>query len=158
MFPAVRPKKTQVTQLHTALTNIMKDRTFHNTTELYNVLSELDASELQRTYDTLKRHPTRQMRHELAQKNEHSGEYQDKYSVGNSQPSSMIKQVERAGDCLPKPSCFCDRLVELSAKMDKINDKLCQNLPSHDTANISKMSVDTEAKPTVSFWKRILKH
>jgi hypothetical protein len=86
-----------------------------------------------------------------------SGELQDRDLVGNSQTSSTIKQAERAGDCLPDSSCSCDRLVELSAKMDKINEKLCRSFPSHDAANISKMSVDNTAKPTVGFWKRIFK-
>ncbi|KAJ5900912.1 uncharacterized protein N7473_004982 [Penicillium subrubescens] len=101
-----------------------KDRTVHNTTKLYKVLSELDDSELQRAYDSLKRHSTWQMRHELAQNHERSRELQDRDSVGNSQTSSTTKQGERACDCLPGSSCSCDRLVELSAKMDKINEKL----------------------------------
>lgn len=147
-----------MTQLCTRLAKNCKGRAVNNTNELYKALLELDDSEVQRTYDSLKRHPTWQMRHELAQKHEHSGECQGRKSVGNSQPSSTTKQVGRASGCLSDSSCSCDRLVELSAKMDKINEKLCQSLPSQDTVNISKMGVDTTAKPTMSFWKRFFKH
>jgi hypothetical protein len=150
-------KTTEMAQMGTMVANLFKDRTVHNTTELYKALSELDDSELQRAYDSFKRHSTWQMRHELAQNHECSGELQDRDLVGNSQTSSTTKQAERAGDCLPDSSCSCDRLVELSAKMDKINEKLCRSFPSHDGANISKMSVDNTAKPTVGFWKRIFK-
>jgi hypothetical protein len=118
-------KTTEMTLVYTKTANFSKDRTVHNTTTLYKVLSELDDSEIQRAYDSLKRHSTWQMRHELAQNHERSREPQDRDSVGNSQTSSTTKQAERAYDCLPDSSCSCDRLVELSAKMDKINEKLC---------------------------------
>lgn len=157
-FQELGQKSTEMAQVCTAMAKNLKDRTVHNTTDLYKALSKLDESELQRIYDSLKRHPTWQMRHELAQNHEHSGECQDRDSMGNSQTSSTTKQVERAGDCLSDSSCSCDRLVEILARMDKISDKFYQSLPSHETVNISKTSVDTTAKPTVSFWKRIFKH
>jgi hypothetical protein len=157
-FQELGQKSTEMAQACTGMAKSLKDRAIHNTTDLYKALAKLDKSELQRTYDSLKRRPTWQMRHELAQNHEHSGECQDRDSVENSQTSSTTKQVERAGDCLSDSSCSCDRLVELSAKMDKINENLCQSLPSHDTVKISKVSVDTTAKLTVSFWKRVFKH
>jgi hypothetical protein len=47
--------------------------------------------------------------------------------------------------------CSCDRFFELSAKGDKINEKLSQSLPSNDTANVLRMTNDAVAKPPRGF-------
>ncbi|CAI7647097.1 unnamed protein product [Penicillium viridicatum] len=120
----------------TELADVYKERTVGNT-ELYTAMLRLTASEFDQTYASLNRDPNRQMRHEGY----------------NSQRSLRTKQIEGTGS-----PCSCDRLLELSAKVDKINDQLGQSLQSHDTANAGKTTHDTPAKPPRSFWKRILKH
>lgn len=127
---------TEAMQVATQLGNIYKERTVRNT-ELYIAMSRLTASEFNQTYASLRRDPSRQMRHEGY----------------NSQPSLRTKQKEGAGS-----PCSCDRFFELLVKVDKINDQLGQSLQSHDTANVRKTIHDTPTKPRRSFWKRTFKH
>lgn len=129
---------TEGTQIATELANVYKERTFQNT-EICIAMSRLTVSEFNRTYTSLRRDPPLQMGHELAQDHEDHGNCYNR-------------------DCTCNSPCSCDQLLELSAKVDKINDKLGQSLQSHDTANFPKTTDLALAKPPRSFWNRILKH
>lgn len=157
-FQGLCQQHTEIAQACTGLAELAKDCTVRNNPDLYKAMTKLNESELQRTYDALKRHPTWQMRHELAQNHEHSDTCKDGYYVADSQTSSTIEQVKRASECLSDSSCSYDQLVELSAKMDKLNESLCQSPPSHGTVNMSTRSVNTTVEPAVGFWKRVFKH
>ncbi|KAI2730485.1 hypothetical protein DTO012A7_5612 [Penicillium roqueforti] len=136
---------TEIAQIMTGLSNACKERAVHNT-DLYKAIGNLTDNELERTYDSLKRDPDRQIRHELAQDHK---DRSDRDSGHNLQCSSTTNPVERAGNCTYNS---CSRFAEPLATMDKINEKL----PS-DTANISKMADDTTAKSPVSFWKKFFR-
>ncbi|KAJ5478446.1 hypothetical protein N7530_003955 [Penicillium desertorum] len=141
---------TEGVQISTELANVYKERTIRNT-ELYTAMFRLTDSEFNRTYVSLGRDANQQMRHQLAQNHEDRGDcYRD---CGYNSQRSVKKQIEGAGDCTCDSPCSRDRFFELSAKVDKINDKLGQSLQSH-----SKATHDAPAKPPRSFWKRILKH
>ena len=149
---------TDGTQIATKLANVYKECTFQNT-ELCIAMSRLTVSEFNRTYTSLKRDPPRQMRHKLAQGHEDRGDCYNRDCGCNSQRSLGTQQIGGAGDCSCNSPCSCDQFIELSAKVDKINDKLGQSLQSHVTANISKKTTDlAPAQPSRSLWKRILKH
>ncbi|CAI7665415.1 unnamed protein product [Penicillium glandicola] len=126
--------------MSTELANVYKERSAQNT-ELCTAMSRLTDSEFNRTYASLRRDPNRQMRHKMAQ------DHQGHKDCGSD-------QIKGAGDS----PCSYDPFFELSAKVDKINDKLSQSLQSHDAANISKTTDDALAKPPRSFWRRIFKH
>jgi hypothetical protein len=110
-FQELSQKYTEIAQACTGLAELAKDCAVRDNTDLYKAMTKLNESELQRAYDSLKRYPTWQMRHELAQNHKHSGECKDRDSLGNSYTSST-----------------------------------------------SKRNVDTTAKPTMGFWKRLFKH
>lgn len=140
---------TEMLQIIAGLVNICKERTIHNI-DLYKAISKLTDDEFKRTYDSLKRGPNQQIRHELGQDHGHCG---DRDSGHSFQCSSMTKQGEIAGNCAYNA---CGRFAELLAKMDKINEKSGRGLPS-DMTNVSKMTDDATAKSPVSFWKRIFR-
>ncbi|KAJ6189034.1 hypothetical protein N7519_003942 [Penicillium mononematosum] len=144
-------------QVATELGNIYKERTVRNT-GLYTAMERLTDSEFNRTYASLGREDAnQQMRHQLARDHEDHGDcYRD--CGYNSQRPLGTKQIQGAGDCTCDSPCSSDRFFELSAKVDKINDKLGQSLQSNDTASVSKTTHDAATKPPRSFWKRILKH
>jgi hypothetical protein len=148
---------TEGTQVATELTNVYKERTVQNT-ELYTAMSRLTVSEFNRTYASLRRDPNQQMRHVLAQDHKDRGDCYDRDCGHNSQRSLGTKQIEGARDCTCDSLCSCDQFFELSAKVDKINNKHGQSLQSYDTADVLKMTKDASTKPPRSFWKRILKH
>lgn len=131
---------TEMTQIIAAMVNVCKERAVYNT-DLYKAISKLTDDKLERIHDSLKRDPSRQVRHELAQDHQGRG---DRDSGHNFQCSSTTKQVERAGNCRYNS---CGRFAELLAKMDKINEKSGQ-----------KMADDATAKSPVSFWKKIFRH
>lgn len=57
---------TEMAQVCGWLTNILKERALHNT-DLYTAMLKLTESEFNRTYTSLERDPSGQMRHKLAQ-------------------------------------------------------------------------------------------
>jgi hypothetical protein len=143
-------------QISTELADVYKERTVRNT-ELYTAMERLTDSEFNRTYASLGRDANRPMRHELAKSHEDRGDrYRD--CGYNSQRSLVEKQIGGAGDSTCDSPCSRDRFFELSAKVDKINDKLGQSLQSNDTANVPKTTHDATTKPPRIFWKRILEH
>ncbi|KAK4861624.1 hypothetical protein LT330_003659 [Penicillium expansum] len=148
---------TEGMQISTELANVYKERTVRNV-ELYTAMSRLTDSEFNRTYASLKRDPSRQVRHELAQDHKGHADCYDRDCGHNSQRSLGTKQMEGARDCTCDFPCSDGRLFELSQKLEKINDKLGQSLQSHDTANVSKTTHNAPTKPPRSFLKRILKH
>jgi hypothetical protein len=148
---------TEGIQITTKLANIYKERTVENT-DLYTAMSRLSDSEFNRTKASFRRDPNQQMRYELAQDHNGGDDSYDRDCGYNYQRSLRAKQMEGTGDCScdsPRP---CDRFFELSAKVDKINDKLGQGLQSNDMVDVSKTTDDALAKPPRSFWKRILRH
>ena len=145
----------EMAQVCAGMENVVKERAAHNT-DLYTALDKLTDTEFNRTYDSLKQDPNRQMRHGLAQDYKYNGECQDRHSVCNSKYSSTTKPVERANDYISDSPCFYDRLAELSSTVDKLNKQLGLPLLSHDTA-ISRVTDDATVKSPVSFWKRIFK-
>ncbi|KAJ5258901.1 hypothetical protein N7524_010457 [Penicillium chrysogenum] len=133
--------------LEMKLANVYKERTVRNI-ELYTAMEGLTESEFNRTYASLGRDANQQMRHQLAQDYEDHGDCSREGGYNS-------KQIEPARDC----TCDSrDQFFELSAKVDKINDKLSQSLQSLDTASVSKETHNAPPKPPKSFWKRILKH
>ncbi|CAI7634582.1 unnamed protein product [Penicillium glandicola] len=115
--------------------NLSKERTDQNT-ELHIAISRLTQSEFDRTYVSLRRDPNRQTRHKLAQDHNNCAELINRDYIS---------------------TCSCDRSSELSAKGDKLNDKLGQTLKSHDTVNVLSTTDDAPAQRPRRFWKRMLK-
>ncbi|KGO72750.1 hypothetical protein PITC_057260 [Penicillium italicum] len=152
----------ELVQVSTELANIYKERTVRNT-ELYIAMSrltvcELTVCEFNRTYASSRQGSNRQVRHEPAQDHDSRADCYNRDCGDNCQRSLRTKQIEGDRHCTCDSPCSCDRFFELKAKVEEINDKLGQSLQSHDTANVSKMTHDARAKPSKSFWKRILKH
>lgn len=142
------------TQTATELANAFKERAIQNT-DLYIAMSRLSDSEFDRTYTSLKRDVTRNIRHELAQDHKDRG---DGYQGGcgyNDQPSLGTKKTERAGNYACDPPSSYGSLFEVSAKVDNINDQLGQSLQSHNTATVLKRSDSAPLKPPRGFWRKI---
>ncbi|KAJ5681711.1 uncharacterized protein N7477_001651 [Penicillium maclennaniae] len=157
LFLNMNRSYTEITQMGRELANVYKERIGQNT-ELYTALTRLTVSEFERTYASLRRDPNRQIRHELAQDHKDCGNCYDRSCGYISQRSLGTKQMEKNGDSTCDSPCSYDNFFELSAKIDEINDKLCQSTQSKDTASVSKTTDDAPAKPPRSFWRTIFKH
>ncbi|KAJ5159557.1 uncharacterized protein N7482_006561 [Penicillium canariense] len=144
---------TELGHISTETANLYKERAVQNT-KLYTTMGRLTDSEFDQMYASLKRDPSRQMRHKLAQDR---CDCYDRDCGSNSQRYSGSKQIDGTGDSTFDSPCSHDQFFELLAKVDKINDKLGQNLQSHDTVNVSKTTDDAAAKPHWNFWKRIMR-
>ncbi|KAJ5460002.1 uncharacterized protein N7458_001554 [Penicillium daleae] len=147
----------EASHLYFELANAYKERTFQDT-DIDAAISKLSDSELDRAYASAKRDPSRQMQHEvLPKEHERGGECQDRDSRHNSHHFSTMKHREQFSECTSNSPCSCDRFFDLSAKVDKLNEKLSENIPFPKPAKISKVTDAAAAKPPRSFWKRILK-
>ncbi|KAJ5359601.1 uncharacterized protein N7496_012014 [Penicillium cataractarum] len=145
-------------QISIDLADVFETRAGENS-GLYIALSKLTESEFNQTYASLKRdNANRQIQHTPAGDNQNGINCHERDSGNHHQSALMTSHRGRARDYNNDSLSSSGRFLDLSARVDQINEKLDKSLLSHDKADISKRTGYATAKSPRRLWKRILKH